>query len=91
MVAVASLLALRYESIVIGLLGVIGAFISPVLLGPELSDLRLLGLYILLVDLGVLGISTFRNWRWFTLVGWVGFIRPVSPPGWNTTQASILC
>ena len=71
-VAVASLLALRYESIVIGLLGVIGAFISPVLLGPELSDLRLLGLYILLVDLGVLGISTFRNWRWFTLVGWVG-------------------
>ena len=71
-VAVASLLALRYESIVIGLLGVIGAFISPLLLGPELSDLRLLGLYILLVDLGILGISTFRNWRWFTLVGWVG-------------------
>ena len=71
-VAVASMLALRCESIVIGLLGVIGAFISPVLLGPELSDLRLLGLYILLVDLGILGISTFRNWRWFTLVGWVG-------------------
>ena len=71
-VAVASLLALRYESMVIGLLGVIGAFISPVLLGPELSDLRLLGLYILLVDLGILGISTFRNWRWFMLVGWVG-------------------
>ena len=71
-VAGASLLAIRYESIVIGLLGVIGAFISPVLLGPELSDLRLLGLYILLVDLGILGISTFRNWRWFTLVGWVG-------------------
>ncbi|MYA62191.1 MAG: DUF2339 domain-containing protein [Dehalococcoidia bacterium] len=71
-VAVASLLALRYESMVIGLLGVVGAFISPVLLGPELSDLRLLGLYILLVDLGILGISTFRNWRWFTLAGLVG-------------------
>jgi uncharacterized membrane protein len=71
-VAVASLLALRYESMIIGLLGVVGAFISPALLGPELSDIRLLGLYILLVDLGILGISTFRNWRWFTLVGWVG-------------------
>ncbi len=71
-VAVASLLALRYESMIIGLLGVVGAFISPALLGPELSDMRLLGLYILLVDLGILGISTFRNWRWFTLVGWVG-------------------
>ena len=71
-VAAASLLALRYESIVIGLLGVVGAFISPALLGPELSDPRLLFLYILLIDFGILGISTFRNWRWFTLLGWVG-------------------
>ena len=71
-VVVASLLALRYESIVIGLLGVIGAFISPVLLGPELPDPRMLIVYILLIDIGILGISTFRNWRWFTLVGWVG-------------------
>ena len=71
-VAAASLLALRYESITIALLGVIGAFISPVLLGPNLPDPRLMIVYILLVDLGILGISTFRNWRWFTLLGWVG-------------------
>ena len=71
-VTVASLLALRYESIIIALLGVIGAFISPILLGPDLPDPRLMIVYILLVDLGILGISTFRNWRWFTLLGWVG-------------------
>ena len=68
-VSVAALLALRYESIVIALLGVAGAFISPVLLGPDLPDARLALAYILLVDVGILGISTFRNWRWLTLVG----------------------
>ena len=29
-------------------------------------------MYILVVDLGILGVSTFRNWRWFTLLGWAG-------------------
>ena len=71
-VSVAALLALRYESIVIALLGVAGAFISPALLGPDLPDARLALLYILLVDVGILGISTFRNWRWLTLVGMAG-------------------
>ncbi len=71
-VAMAGLLALRYESIVIGVLGIIGAFLSPVLLGPNLPDDRLLLLYIIVVDLGILGVSTFRNWRWFTLLGLVG-------------------
>ena len=39
--AVAVLLALRYESIIIALLGVVGAFISPLLLGTDLPDKRL--------------------------------------------------
>lgn len=71
-VALAGLLALRYESLVIALLGIVGAFLAPVLLGPDLPDIRLLLVYILLVDLGILGVSTFRNWQWFTLLGWAG-------------------
>ena len=71
-VTVAVLLALRYESLVIALLGLVGAFISPVLLGPDLPDERLALVYILIVDVGILAISTFRNWRWLTLVGLVG-------------------
>lgn len=71
-VTAAALLALRYESIVIALLGVAGAFISPVLLGTNLPDERLVLTYILLVDIGILGISTFRNWRWLTLMGMAG-------------------
>ncbi len=71
-VALASLLALRHESIVVALLGIIGAFLVPVLLGPDLPDIRLALVYILVVDAGILAISTFRNWRWFNLVGWAG-------------------
>ena len=71
-VTAAVLLALRYESIVIAILGLVGAFISPVLLGTDLPDERFVLAYILLVDIGILAISAFRNWRWLTLVGWVG-------------------
>ncbi len=71
-VAVVGLLALRYESIIIAVLGIIGAFLGPALLGPDLPDARLMLVYILVVDLGILGVSTFRNWRWFNLLGWVG-------------------
>ena len=71
-VTVAVLLALRYESLVIALLGLVGAFISPVLLGPDLPDERLALVYILIVDVGILAISAFRNWRWLTLVGLAG-------------------
>ncbi|MBI2872077.1 MAG: DUF2339 domain-containing protein [Chloroflexi bacterium] len=70
-VVVSGLLALRYESLVIALLGIFGAFLTPVLLGRKLeADQRyLMLLYIIVVDVGILGVSTFRNWRWFTLIG----------------------
>ena len=71
-VIMTALLALRYESRVIGVLGIIGAFLSPLLLGLDLPDVRLVLVYILLVDVGILAVSTFRNWRWFTLLGWIG-------------------
>ena len=62
-----ALLALRNESLVIALLSITGAFIAPLLLGRDLPDQRLLLPYILVIDVGVLALSTFRNWRWFTL------------------------
>jgi len=71
-VVLSVLLALRYESLVIALLGIVGAFLTPLLLGRDLDNPRLVLLYILVVDAGVLGVSTFRNWRWFTLVGLLG-------------------
>ena len=73
-VLLSGLLALRYESLVIALLSVAGAFVTPVLLASEIDPSQaflLLG-YILVVDAGILGLATFRNWRWVTLVGLVG-------------------
>ncbi|MCH8308204.1 MAG: DUF2339 domain-containing protein, partial [Proteobacteria bacterium] len=54
------------------MLGIVGAFITPLLLGRDLPDPRLVLAYILVIDLGVLAVATFRNWRWFTLVGLAG-------------------
>ncbi|MCH8107991.1 MAG: DUF2339 domain-containing protein [Chloroflexi bacterium] len=71
-VVLSVLLALRYESMVIALLGIVGAFLTPLLLGRDLDNPKLVLLYILVIDVGVLGVSTFRNWRWFTLVGLLG-------------------
>ena len=70
-VATGGMLAIRYESLVIAILGLIGAFILPVLLGDDAGtkELYVLLAYLLVVDAGILGVSMFRNWRWFTLVG----------------------
>ncbi len=71
-VALSGALALRYESMLIALMGIGGAFYTPRALGSQLDDQRVLLGYLLLVDFGILGVSTFRNWRWFTLLGLVG-------------------
>ena len=65
-------LALRYESFVIAVLGILGGFATPLLLAEQLPDQRVLLAYVLVLDLGVLALATFRNWRWFTLLGLIG-------------------
>ena len=78
-------LALKNESMSIAILGIIGGFITPILLAIEVSDEsglkfvtdklpdpRLLIAYVLVLDLGVLALATFRNWRWFTLLALAG-------------------
>jgi len=78
LVSIASaVLALRYNSMSLAIIGILGAFIAPFILGafgargPEAGEagqaIQLLA-YIILVDIGVLILSSFRNWRWFTLL-----------------------
>ncbi|HEX9897080.1 MAG TPA: DUF2339 domain-containing protein [Dehalococcoidales bacterium] len=78
--AISVLMALRYNSMSLALLGIIGAFLGPLILGVTGSNTPGANgtatgywalVYILVVDLGVLATSTFRNWRWFTLFGLV--------------------
>jgi uncharacterized membrane protein len=75
-------IALRRESMAIAIIGIVGAFLVPIILGA--SDLHnagdggaesnpgLLIAYILILDAGIVGLSAFRKWRWFTLLGLAG-------------------
>jgi uncharacterized membrane protein len=79
--ALAVWLALRQESMAIAIIGIAGAFLVPIILGASAlsrhgadttSHPGLLIAYILVLDAGILWLSTLRNWRWFTLLGWIG-------------------
>ena len=65
-------LALRYEARAIAVLGILGGFAAPLMLVEQLPAQAILLAYVLALDLGVLGLATFRNWRWLTLLGLAG-------------------
>lgn len=76
-----AVIALRHNSMALAILGILGAFVAPVLLGAAVpsgdrSGAARLGLqllaYVLVVDVGVLVLSTYRNWRWFTFLALAG-------------------
>ncbi len=67
-----ALLSLRHEAAGVAVLSILGGFATPMLLREQLPDERLLLLYVLVLDVGVLGLAGFRNWRWFTLLAWAG-------------------
>ncbi len=73
----AAALAVFYDSVSLAIIGIFGAFTAPFILGAfetgaaatrEASQGVQLLAYIIVVDIGVLVLSTFRNWRWFTLL-----------------------
>jgi uncharacterized membrane protein len=76
-----AVMATRQNSMALAIIGILGAFISPFVLGifgtdrsePPIAGYGLpLLVYIVVVDLGVLALSAFRNWRWFILLAFFG-------------------
>ena len=67
-----AMLSLRHEAVGVAVLSIFGGFATPLLLQDELPNERLLLIYVLVLDVGVLALASFRNWRWFTLLAWVG-------------------
>ncbi len=72
-----ALLALRFNSMALAIIGILGAFCAPFILGgaahravSDSNGVELL-IYIMAVDIGVLALSAFRNWRWFALIALV--------------------
>ena len=58
------LLALHYDSIELAIVGLVGGFAAPIVIGAKTSsDPNYLMLYVLLLDAGVLALSYFKQWR----------------------------
>jgi len=61
----ASLLAVRYDAKVIGIIGVVGGFATPMLLGNGRNNHVALFTYIAILDIGVLLIAYYKRWTIF--------------------------
>ncbi|MEW6143066.1 MAG: DUF2339 domain-containing protein [Chloroflexota bacterium] len=78
-----AVLAIRQNSMALAIIAIVGAFTAPFVLGVSVTSapgIRPTGIgaellmYIVLVGIGIVALSTFRNWQWFTLLGLAGSI-----------------
>lgn len=67
----AGILALYASSMLIAIFGIIGGFCTPVLLSTGVPNFTGLFSYLLLLNLGILGIAYVRQWR---LLNYLGFV-----------------
>ncbi len=67
----AGLLAIRTRSMLVAIFGIIGGFCTPILLRTAHPQLPVFYAYLLLLNLGILGIAHFRQWR---LLNYLGFL-----------------
>ena len=67
----AGVLSLRYNALPIAFIGIIGGFFTPFMLGVKnfQTNPNVLFGYIVLLNLGILGICSFKNWRILSLFG----------------------
>lgn len=78
--AAAFLLAVRLEAQVVAVLGLLGGFLTPVLVSSgQDNPLGLFG-YIALLDLGLVAVALHRRWRYLVPLGALGTI--VTQVGW---------
>ena len=81
--AVASLLAARYSALAIAVLGLIGGFLTPLLLSTGQDNEPGLFGYVTLLDLGVLTLAYSKQWRSLNYLAFGGTVLMFS--GWATT------
>lgn len=82
----AGFLAVHYERMNLAALAILGGFLTPILLSNGTNNQIGLFTYITLLNLGVLGISFFRNWRKLNLLGFFGSMFLFS--GWSVAYYS---
>jgi uncharacterized membrane protein len=78
--ATASLLAARYSALPIAILGLIGGFLTPILLSTGVDNQIGLFGYLALLDLGVLALATSKQWRVLNYLSFVATVLMIA--GW---------
>ena len=88
--------ALRFDAMVISIIAVLGGFATPLVIGSDGNGRDILFTYLLVLDLGVLGVALYRRWRTLdvtTLAGTIvlfalwfdgNYASYPSPPNWGT-------
>ena len=71
-VAEAFLMAAAYDAPSIAIMALVGGFLVPVLLSTGRDQYGTLFTYIVLLDLGMLGVVIGRSWRWIGSLAYVG-------------------
>ena len=70
--AAAIALAVLHDALPISVLAAIGAFLTPVMLSTGRDARDALFAYLTIVDLGVLGLAFFKNWRVLGVLAFIG-------------------
>ncbi len=70
--AMSGILAIRYDALALAVVGIIGGFLTPFLVSTGNNNLAGLFTYIAVLDIGILAIAIFKQWRELNLVGLVG-------------------
>jgi uncharacterized membrane protein len=70
--AMAAALALHYGSLAIAVLGLMGGFLTPVMLGSKVDRPWVFFSYLLLLDVGALAVARARRWRLLVHLAFAG-------------------
>ena len=71
---VAFLLAVRKNALVIAVLGMLGGFLTPILVSSDSGGALALFSYIAILDLGLIGVASVRRWDWLNLGAAIGTV-----------------
>jgi uncharacterized membrane protein len=79
-------LSLRYNAPSLIIFSTLGGFATPYLVSSGVNNQVGLFAYIAILDMAVLAVSYFKQWRWLNLIGFVGTVIMFS--GWHGTYYS---
>ncbi len=92
----AVILSVRHNASSIAFIGFLGGYLNPILLSTGENKQAALLTYVTILDLGVLAVAYFKNWKWLNVVAfiatfaifaaWAGKFYSIEPIPYATTQ-----